>query len=63
MKPVSEEMEENMAKAEGAVKGRYHVPAWVYLLAVWFPIFMFLAAIAAWFYIGDILPGHLTSPP
>ncbi len=35
----------------------------MYLVTVWFPVFMFLAAIAAWFYIGDILPAHLTSPP
>jgi uncharacterized membrane protein len=43
--------------------GGFHLPAYVYLLAGWFPIFVTLAAIAAWFYIGDILPGHLTSPP
>jgi uncharacterized membrane protein len=62
MKPISDKAEEAPA-AEGSAMSRYHVPAWVYALAVWFPIFMFLAAIAAWFYIGDILPGHLTSPP
>jgi len=61
MTPVGEEPAENMAEETG--KGRYHVPYWVYALTVWFPIFMFLAAIAAWFYIGDILPGHLSSPP
>jgi len=63
MKPISEEADENKAAGEGSAKGRYHVPYWVYLLTGWFPIFMFLAALAAWFYIGDILPGHLTSPP
>ncbi len=35
----------------------------MYFVTVWFPVFMFLAAIAAWFYIGDILPADLTSPP
>ena len=64
MKPISDPMtEEAKASAEGSAKLRYRVPAWVYAVAVWFPIFMFLAALAAWFYIGDILPGHLTSPP
>jgi putative membrane protein len=63
MRPISEEAGENRAAEEGSGKPRYRVPAWVYLVTVWFPIFMFLAALAAWFYIGDILPGHLTSPP
>ena len=63
MKPISDEAGENKAAGEGSAKGRYHVPSWVYLTTVWFPIFMFLAALAAWFYIGDIIPGHLTSPP
>lgn len=58
MTPVTEEV------APAATPGgRYRVPAWVYALTVWFPIFMFLAALSAWFYIGDILPAHLTSPP
>jgi len=60
MKPISEE---SAGAGDSSAKPRYRVPAWVYLLTVWFPIFMFLAALAAWFYIGDILPGHLTSPP
>jgi uncharacterized membrane protein len=63
MKPISEQAEEKTAAGEGAEKPHYHVPAWAYLLTVWFPIFMFLATLAAWFYIGGILPGHLTSPP
>ncbi|HTP54633.1 MAG TPA: DUF981 family protein [Thermoplasmata archaeon] len=62
MTPITEEAPP-MAPPEGSAKGRYRVPAWVYLATVWFPAFMLLAAIAAWFYIGDILPGHLTSPP
>ncbi|MGP8078409.1 MAG: DUF981 family protein [Thermoplasmata archaeon] len=63
MKPVSEMVEESSSAGESSGKPHYSVPAWTYLLTVWFPIFMFLAALAAWFYIGDILPGHLTSPP
>jgi len=63
IKPSSDPAAENPAAGEGSAKLRYHVPAWMYLVTVWFPIFMFLAALAAWFYIGDILPGHLTSPP
>jgi uncharacterized membrane protein len=59
LKPKAERMEAEPAPA-GA---RYRLPAYVYLLTVWFPLFMILAAVAAWFYIGDILPGHLTSPP
>ena len=43
--------------------GGYHLPATFYLVTVWFPIFAFLAFVAAWFYMGSILPGHLTSPP
>ncbi len=63
MRPISDPPQENTSAGDGSAKLRYHVPYWAYLLTVWFPIFMFLAALAAWFYIGDILPGHLTSPP
>ena len=42
---------------------RFRLPWYVYALTVWFPIFVTLAAIAAWLYIGGILPGHLTSAP
>ncbi len=61
--PVTEEVPEAPAAGAGSEKPHYRVPYWVYLVTVWFPVFMFLAAIAAWFYIGDILPAHLTSPP
>jgi uncharacterized membrane protein len=61
--PISEIAEEHPTPETSSAGARYHVPAWVYLVTVWFPIFMFLAAIAAWFYIGDILPAHLTNPP
>ena len=43
--------------------GAWHVPLSFYAVTVWFPIFVFLAFVAAWFYMGAILPGHLTSPP
>jgi uncharacterized membrane protein len=62
MRPISDATEEDKT-AEGTTGLRYRVPYWVYVFAIWFPVFMCLAAIAAWFYIGDILPGHLTSPP
>lgn len=60
MTPVSEEAPQASAGTGG---GKYHVPLWFYLATVGFPIFMFLAALAAWFYIGSILPAHLVSPP
>jgi len=63
MRPVPEGAGGNAPAGEASSPSRYQVPLWVYLVTVWFPIFMFLAALAAWFYIGDILPGHLTSPP
>ena len=40
----------------------FRLPAYVYALSIWFPIFVTLAMIAAWFYIGDILPGHHYAP-
>lgn len=63
MRPISEETVATTAAGDGSAKPRYRVPLWVYLATAWFPIFMILAAVAAWFYIGDILPGHLTTPP
>lgn len=63
MKPITDQTEEMKAGSEGSASPQYHVPYWVYIFIIWFPIFMFLAALAAWFYIGDILPGHLNSPP
>jgi len=57
LRPASERSETPPAD------GKFRLPAYAYLLLVWFPVFVTLAAIAAWFYIGDILPGHLTSPP
>ncbi|MCI4326560.1 MAG: DUF981 family protein [Thermoplasmata archaeon] len=58
LRPVTEESE---VPTPGT--GPYRVPASFYLVAVWFPIFVFLAFVAAWFYMGAILPAHLTSPP
>jgi uncharacterized membrane protein len=49
--------------AEGAAEGKWKVPFSFWALTVWFPIFSLLALIAAWLYIGGILPGHLASPP
>ncbi len=63
MKPISDPPGDSPAASEASAGARYHVPYWVYLATIWFPVFIFLAAIAAWFYIGDILPGHLNSPP
>ena len=57
-RPVSETSE-----TTPAATGPYHLPLTFYLATVWFPIFVFLAFIAAWFYMGSILPGHLTSAP
>lgn len=50
-------------EAPSATSGQFRLPISFYLLTVWFPIFAFLALVAAWFYMGSILPGHLTSPP
>lgn len=61
LRPASEQMAGSAG--EKTMNLRYRVPFYVYLVAGWFPLFMILAAVAAWFYIGDILPGHLTSPP
>ncbi|HTT34477.1 MAG TPA: DUF981 family protein [Thermoplasmata archaeon] len=43
--------------------GAFKLPASFYLVTVWFPIFVFLAFVAAWFYMGSILPGHLQNAP
>ena len=53
----------NPPKPAPSTETQYHIPWWAYIVAGWFPVFVILAAIAAWFYMGDILPGHLTSPP
>jgi uncharacterized membrane protein len=41
----------------------YHVPLWVQTLLLLFPVFMALAAIAALWYFGTTLPGHLGGGP
>jgi uncharacterized membrane protein len=63
LRPAAERAEEAREQSDTYGNVRFHIPSYVYLLTVWFPIFMILAAIAAWFYLGDILPGHLASPP
>ncbi|HTT26521.1 MAG TPA: DUF981 family protein, partial [Thermoplasmata archaeon] len=44
----------NPPKPEPSSETRYRIPAWAYLVGGWFPLFVILAAIAAWFYMGDI---------
>jgi uncharacterized membrane protein len=41
------------------VEVKYHVPGWVQTLLLLFPVFMILAGIAALWYFGVTLPGHL----
>lgn len=59
MRPATSAAADPAASAASA----YRLPVSFYLVAMWFPIFVFLAFVAAWFYMGSILPGHLTSPP
>jgi uncharacterized membrane protein len=47
------------AAASPAPEAIYHVPAWVQTLLLLFPVFMTLAGIAALWYFGVTLPGHL----
>lgn len=61
--PFSFSLRPSTADATPAPAGGYHLPVSFYLVTVWFPLFAFLAFVAAWFYMGSILPGHLTSPP
>ncbi|MCI4323940.1 MAG: DUF981 family protein [Thermoplasmata archaeon] len=63
LRPASERTVTDSQGTDGPANARYRLPYYVYLLTIWFPIFMLLAAIAAWFYLGDIIPGHLTTPP
>ncbi len=49
--------------ASSEASGGFRLPVSFYLLTAWFPVFAFLAFLAAWFYMGAILPAHLTSPP
>ncbi len=39
---------------------RYRLPIYVSFLLLAFPVFMALAALAAYFYLGSTIPGHLT---
>lgn len=47
------------ASTEGAPQPKYHVPIWVQSLLLLFPFFATLAAVAALWYFGVTLPGHL----
>jgi uncharacterized membrane protein len=58
LRPVTDEPATSTAPA-----GPFRLPWSFYLVAIWFPIFAFLAFVAAWFYMGSILPGHLASAP
>ncbi len=44
---------------EGAVPLRYRVPFGLHLVMLAFPVFMFLAGFAAWWFLGTTVPGHL----
>jgi uncharacterized membrane protein len=61
--PLSVRLRPATEGREPTAGGTFHLPYNVYLLAGWFPLFVTLAGVAAWFYIGGILPGHLASPP
>lgn len=62
--PVSLRIRPSEDATEAAPSGgRFRLPWYVYIMTMWFPIFAVLAMVAAWFYLGAILPGHLTSPP
>jgi uncharacterized membrane protein len=63
LRPASEWTEESRERGADSTSARFRLPSYVYLLTLWFPLFMILATVAAWFYIGAILPAHLTSPP
>ncbi|MGI0132094.1 MAG: DUF981 family protein [Thermoplasmata archaeon] len=39
---------------------RYRMPNYLQLIVLAFPLFMALAAIAAWWFLGTTIPGHLT---
>lgn len=39
---------------------KYRMPTYINLLLLLFPVFMTLAGIAAWWYLGTTIPGHLT---
>ena len=39
---------------------RYRMPIYLHLLLLAFPVFMALAGLAAWWFLGTTIPGHLT---
>ncbi|MDE1819650.1 MAG: DUF981 family protein [Euryarchaeota archaeon] len=47
------------AKAGSSDEIRYHLPRVVSLVLLVFPVFMALASIAAYFFLGSTIPGHL----
>ncbi len=42
---------------------RYRVPMYLHIILLLFPVFMALAGVAAWGYLGTTVPAHLKSPP
>jgi putative membrane protein len=46
-----------------APSDEYHLPGWVHAIVILFPVFMALAAIAAFWYFDTTLPGHLGLGP
>ena len=54
--PATSQPETASTETHGTV---YHVPIWVQTILLLFPVFMALAGIAALWYFGVTLPGHL----
>lgn len=42
---------------------RYRIPTYVHIVLLLFPVFMLLAGVAAWGYLGTTVPHHLQSAP
>lgn len=49
--------------ATPSASSSYHCPSWVQVIVLLLPVFATLAAIAAFWYFGTTLPGHLGSGP
>jgi uncharacterized membrane protein len=48
------------SEASTSAEKVYRMPFYVHFLVLAFPLFMALAAIAAWWFLGTTIPGHLT---
>jgi hypothetical protein len=60
---IAGRLERAPTQTEDASPPQYHVPIWAQTLLLLFPVFMGLAAIAALWYFGVTLPGHLGAGP